>query len=403
MILHIDMDAFYAAIELRDNPKLVGKPVVVGGSPKGRGVISAASYEARKSGIHSAMSSSQALRLCADLVFVKPRMNQYATISKQIRDVFFEFTSLVEPIAFDEAFLDVSGCKRLFGDAVSIAKQIKERIRSTTGLVASAGVAPNKFLAKVASDLEKPDGLTVVDPDNIQQFLDPLPIKRIWGIGKVTEQKFHALGVRTVGDLRNLTERSMRSQFGVNSQHFWNLARGIDSRSVVPDRHAKSISHETTFATDIYEIETLHAWILELTDQVARRLRRYEIQGRTVNLKIRYSDFRTLSRASSLPAPTNLSNELSDVAADVLVRALAPDGQKLAPSGIRLLGMGVSNLSRPVEKHQQLLFDQEAKAKQHRIDRASDDIKDKFGVHAVRRASSIEKQIQHRHGPLLDD
>ena len=403
MILHIDMDAFYAAIELRDNPSLVGKPVVVGGSPKGRGVISAASYEARKYGVHSAMSSSHALRLCRDLVFVKPRMDHYAIVSKQIREIFFQFTSLVEPVAFDEAFLDVSGCERLFGDAVSIAKQIKEKIKTETGLVASAGVAPNKFLAKVASDLEKPDGLTVVDPNRVQEFLDPLPIKRVWGIGKVTEKKFLLKGVRSVGDLRALTERSMRSEFGINSQHFWNLARGIDSRSVVPDRHAKSISHETTFAHDIHDVEMLRAWILELSDQVARRLRRYDILGRTVNLKIRYSDFRTLSRSSSLRQPSNLSGELSEVAAEVLIRALSPGGESTVRSGIRLLGMGVSNLSHPVEKQQQLLFDGEEKAKQHRVDQASDDIKDKFGVHAVRRASSLEKKIKHRHGPLLDE
>ena len=184
MILHIDMDAFYAAVELRDQPELRGKPVVVGGSPRGRGVISAASYEARKFGVHSAMPSSQALRLCPDIVFVRPRMEHYAAISKVIRDIFFDYTSLVEPISLDEAFLDVRGCTDLFGDSVSIARQIKDRIKTETGLIASAGVAPNKFLAKVASDLEKPDGLTVVDPDKVQQFLDPLPIKRIWGSGK---------------------------------------------------------------------------------------------------------------------------------------------------------------------------------------------------------------------------
>ena len=195
----------------------------------------------------------------------------------------------------------------------------------------------------------------------------------------------------------------MRYQFGINSQHFWNLARGIDSRSVVPDRHAKSISHETTFSRDICEVATLRAWILELADQVARRLRRYDILARTVNLKIRYSDFHTLSRASSLKLPTNLSNELSAVAAEVLVKALAPNGQQSTEKGIRLLGMGVSNLSRPTEKTQQLLFGQKNKDKQNRIDQASDEIKDKFGNHAVRRASSIEKRVEHRQGPLLDD
>ena len=403
MILHIDMDAFYAAIELRDNPQLRGQPVVVGGSPKGRGVVSAASYEARKFGIHSAMSASQALRLCPNAVFIKPRMEHYATISKQIREIFFSYTSLVEPIAFDEAFLDVTGCERLFGDGLTIARKIKTQIKKETGLVASAGVAPNKFLAKVASDLEKPDGLTVVDPNQIQAFLDPLPIHRIWGIGKVTESKFSSLGVHTVADLRRLTVDSMKKQFGINSQHFWNLSRGIDSRGVVPDRHAKSISHETTFATDIRDVETLRAWVNELSDQVARRLRRHQILGKTVNLKIRFSDFKTITRASTLSQPSNSSRELSQLAAEILVNAISPDGSPRLDQGLRLLGMGVSNLSRPAEKIQKLLFDQDNKDKHERFDRANDEIKDKFGVAAVQRASSIQHKIKHRNGPLLND
>ena len=406
MILHIDMDAFYAAIELRDCPELRGKPVVVGGSPKGRGVISAASYEARKFGIHSAMSAAQALRLCPQAVFIKPRMNHYAAISKQIREIFFNYTSLVEPIAFDEAFLDVSGCERLFGDAVTIARKVKDQIKSETGLVASAGVAPNKFLAKVASDLEKPDGLTVVDPDRVQEFLDPLPISRIWGVGKVTEAKFGSLGVHTVADLRRLTVDAMKKQFGINSQHFWNLARGIDSRGVVPDRHAKSISHETTFGRDVDDVEVLRAWIIELSDQVARRLRRYGIVGKTVNLKIRYSDFRTFSRASTLPVATSSTRELSDTAAEVLVQAIVPGtlgSQTRIEQGIRLLGMGVSNLTHPAEKSQMLLFDQDNKEKQQRFDNASDQIKDKFGAGSVQRASSMRHNIKHRNGPLLND
>ena len=403
MILHIDMDAFYASIEIRDNPDLMNLPVVVGGSPKGRGVISAASYEARKYGVHSAMSSAEALRLCRDLIFVRPRMDHYAAVSKQIREIFFKYTSLVEPIAFDEAFLDVSGCRRLFGDGLTIARKIKQDIQTETGLIASAGVAPNKFLAKVASDLEKPDGLTVVDPDRVQEFLDPLPIRRIWGIGKVTEQKFLSLGVRTVRDLRQLPKSTMQNRFGILSDHFWKLSRGLDSRAVVSDRHAKSISHETTFGSDIYEVETLKAWILELSDQVARRLRRYDILGRTVNLKIRFGDFRTITRASTLPAPSHSSNELSKTAAGLLVESLDPQHRGILPEGIRLLGMGVSNLKRPEDQQQMLLFDQQENEKQDRFDRASDKIKEKFGSHSIRRASSVEKQVRHRDDPLLND
>lgn len=403
MILHIDMDAFYAAVELRDNPELAGLPVVVGGSAKGRGVISAASYEARKFGIYSAMSSAQALRLCRDLVFIKPRMEHYARISKQIRSIFFDFTTLVEPIAFDEAFLDVTGCERLFGDAVSIAKQIKQKIKDDTNLIASAGVAPNKFLAKVASDLDKPDGLTVVDPENVQAFLDPLPINRIWGIGKVTEQKFAKMGIRTVQDLRQLTVDSMKTKFGINSEHFWRLSRGLDTRSVVPDRHAKSISHETTFGTDIYQFDNLEAWTLELSDQVARRMRRYEIDGKTVILKIRFNDFQTITRSKTIDVGTNLTRTLSQTALDVLSKALDFDDDRRMQRGIRLLGVGVSNLSCPEGKVQHQLFDVEENQKQTRIDAATDAIKDRFGTASLRRATSVEHQIKHRNDPLIDD
>ena len=403
MILHIDMDAFYASVELRDQPELKGKPVVVGGSPKGRGVISAASYEARKFGVHSAMSSAQALRLCPNLIFIKPRMNYYAAISKQIRQIFFEFTSLVEPISLDEAFLDVSGCVRLFGTAVNIAEQIKQRIQDETGLIASAGVAPNKFLAKVASDLDKPDGLTVVDADDIHGFLDPLPIRRIWGIGKVTEQKFTRIGIGTVGDLRRLSAADMRSMFGINSEHFWRLARGIDSRHVVPDRHAKSISHETTFHQDIRETEILNAWMLELSDQVARRMRRYEIVGKTVNVKIRFGDFRTITRANTLPEPTSVTRTLAESASNLLLHAVAPDNESTLRGGIRLLGMGVSSLGRPREKVQLDLFDQQETDKQKRIDQANDAIRDRFGSTSIRRASSVQHNVRHERRPDLNE
>ena len=403
MILHIDMDAFYAAVELRDQPELKGLPVVVGGSPKGRGVIAASSYEARKYGIFSAMSSAQALRLCRDLVFIKPRMEHYAKISKQIRGIFHQYTSVIEPIAFDEAFLDVSGCEKLFGDSVSIAKQIKQQINSETGLVASAGVAPNKFLAKVASDLEKPDGLTVVTPDGIQAFLDPLPIKRIWGVGKVTEEKFARMGIRTVADMRQLDIESMRAKFGINSEHFFRLARGLDTRPVVSDRHAKSISHETTFGRAIYSIENLVAWILELSDQVARRMRRYDIVGKTVNLKIRFGNFETITRAQTISGPSHCTRVLSEAAIELLQRTLAPSGNDRIDRGIRLLGMGVSNLSLPKQQTQGQLFDGEERQKQNRIDRASDAIRDRFGSGSLRRATSVQHKIKNRRDPRLDD
>ena len=251
MSLHIDMDAFYASIEIRDNPRLATKPVVVGGSPSGRGVVSTANYIARSFGIHSAMPAVQARRLCPSAVFIRPRMDHYAAVSRQIRDIFHTYTDLVEPLSLDEAFLDVTGSQALFGDAVEIAQQIKSRIRNELSLSASAGVAPNKFLAKVASDLEKPDGLVVVDPNNIHGFLDPLPVSCIWGVGAQTQKKFELLGVRTISQLRTLSHETLKARFGINCDHFWRLARGLDSRQVVPDHDAKSISHETTFVRDI--------------------------------------------------------------------------------------------------------------------------------------------------------
>ncbi len=397
MILHVDMDAFYASIELRDNPGLVGQPVVVGGSPKGRGVISAASYQARTFGIFSAMSAAQALRLCPQLVFIKPRMEHYARISKQIREIFFRFTSLVEPLSLDEAFLDVSGSEKLFGDGQAIARQIKHQIKSELGLTASAGVAPNKYLAKVASDLEKPDGLVVVASDRIQEFLDPLQISRVWGIGPKTAAKFHALGVSTIGELRQLPMATLKSLFGVNSEHFWRLSRGLDTRSVVPDRHAKSVSHETTFVQDIDDDEALEAWLHELTDQVARRLRRHGIFGRTIQLKLRYANFDTITRSTTIGEPTQ-TTEILWIAARNLLQKARRDNRR----SVRLLGMGVSNLTRD-QKIQQNLFDQADKVKANRVDEAVDAIRDRLGSSAVQRGSSMAHQVRYRSDPRVND
>ena len=394
MIIHIDMDAFYASVEIRDNPSLRGKPVVVGGSVSGRGVVAAASYEARKFGVHSAMSSKVALRKCPDLVFVKGRMDHYAAISRQIRAIFFNYTSLVEPLSLDEAFLDVSGCERLFGDALTIAAAIKKEILDKTGLIASAGVAPNKYLAKIASDFDKPDGLTYVDPNGIQEFLDPLPISRVWGIGPVTEKKFTQLGVSNVRQLRSLSLDLLQSQLGINGDHFYKLARGIDDRAVVPDRVAKSVSHEKTFPTDIFDQEVLLAWLLELTDQVGRRLRRHEIFGKTVKLKFRYDDFETLARSKSITS-TNTTQTLFETAAE-LMEGINRNKER----GVRLIGMGVANLARkgPV---QLTLFDQQDKDKQSRVDNIADAIRDKFGNAKLHRGTNLEHDIRLRPDPRI--
>jgi DNA polymerase IV len=383
MILHIDMDAFYASVEIRDNPRLAQLPVVVGGSADGRGVVSTANYLARKFGIHSAMPAAQAKRLCPQAVFIRPRMAHYAAVSQQIRGIFHSFTDLVEPLSLDEAFIDVTGSQALFGDAVSIARRIKQRIRDEVGLTASAGVAPNKYLAKVASDLEKPDGLVVVDPAAIHSFLDPLPVSRVWGVGAQTQKKLEALGAHTIGQLRALPLEILKLSFGVNSEHFWRLARGLDTRAVVPDRDAHSISHETTFSVDISDAEALRAWLLDLTDDVARRLRHYQLVGRTVQLKLRYSNFETITRSRTLAEPTHVTEVIARVASELFL-ANSRDIQR----GIRLIGVGVSQLGTkgPVQLS---LFDQPATEKSKRIDKALDEIRDKFGKLALSRGSSL--------------
>ena len=390
------MDAFYASVEIRDVPELHGRPVVVGGSLSGRGVVCAASYEARKFGVHSAMPARQALKRCPEAVFLRPRMSHYAAESRKIREIFQRFTSLVEPLSLDEAFLDVSGSERLFGDAVTIAKAIKQSIRDELNLPCSAGVAPNKFLAKVASDLEKPDGLTIVPADAVDDFLEPLSVSRVWGVGPKTEARLRRLGIDTVGQLRSLTKSQLDHAFGANGNHFWRLARGLDSRPVVPDRVAKSISHETTFSHDVDDADALRAWLRELTDQVGRRLRRHEIVGRTVKLKIRYDDFRTLSRSCTMQKPESSSEALWREVAPMLDRLLTESQQ-----AVRLLGMGIGQLSQP-GKVQQQLFDGEETGRQRKLDKTLDSIHERLGTSAVKRASSVAHEIRFRSGPMID-
>ncbi|MBX3421683.1 MAG: DNA polymerase IV [Pirellulaceae bacterium] len=391
MILHVDMDAFYAAVEQRDRPELADRPVIVGGSATGRGVIAAASYAARRYGIHSAMPTATALRLCPQAILLPVRMSHYADISRQIRDIFHRYTPLVEPLSLDEAFLDVSGCRELFGSGPHIARRIKDDIRAETGLVASVGVAPNKFLAKIASDLEKPDALVVVDPLRIEAFLDPLPIGRLWGVGKVTEAAMRRLGVETIGQLRLLSVDQLRQQFGEGGEQFWRLARGIDQRSVVPDRQAQQISHETTFARDLTAIEPLRQRLWELTDQVARRLRRSGRVGRTVQLKLRLSDFRTITRSQSLAQPSDITAELWHAARGLLDAASSPP---LLAQGIRLIGFGVSGLSQPPLEQQQLFADDSTaqRARHRQLDHITDAIQARFGSQSLTLGRSLTKR-----------
>jgi len=388
MLLHIDMDAFYASVEERDNPALVGKPVIVGGSAEGRGVVAAANYEVRKYGVHSAMPAARARRLCPHAIFIRPRMDHYAAVSRQIRAIFEDFTPLVEPLSLDEAFLDVSGSVGLFGPAAEIGRQIKRRIRDELRLIASVGVAPNKFVAKIASDVGKPDGFVVVKPDEVQAFLDPLPVGRLWGVGKVTGQTFERLRIRTIGQLRQLPRAQMTELFGSAGDHYWRLAHGQDDRTVVPDREAKSISNETTFATDIADPELLQSWLIALGEQVAWRLRQQGLCARTVQLKVRFADFRTITRSQTLPQATDVTAELL-AAGLALLRSRLPEGHL----PVRLLGFGVDGLETRIPSQRPLFADPELE-RQQQLDRVADAITAKFGRGALHRASRPERSAR---------
>ena len=389
MILHVDMDAFYASIEERDRPELAGKPLIVGGTPEGRGVVATANYAVREFGVHSALATATALRRCPHATVLPPRMDHYAEVSAEIRDIFFRYTPLVEPLSLDEAFLDVTGCEGLFGPAIKIAATIKQTIRERIGLVASVGVAPNKFLAKIASDIEKPDALIVVDPDHVQEFLDPLPVGRLWGVGRVTGGKLQQLGVQTIRQLRQLSADLLSEQFGQQGVHLWQLAHGIDDRRVIPDREAKSISHETTFATDICEMETLRSWLLYLTEQVAHRLRRHNLRGTTLQIKVRYGDFHTITRAQTLPQPANSTRILWESASRLLTGRLLN-----RPLQIRLLGIGVSGFGGRSNRALSLFPDEECET-QARLDAAVDSIRDRFGRDHLNRGSDLSRDGRH--------
>jgi DNA polymerase-4 len=385
-ILHVDMDAFYASVEQRDRPELRGKPVIVGGRAESRGVVSAASYEARAFGVHSAMPMVIALRLCPQGIFLPVRMKQYATISQQIRDIFLSFTPLVEPLSLDEAFLDVRGCEALFGPAAVVARRLKDRIRSEVGLTASIGAATNKFLAKLATELGKPDGLVVLEPERVRATLDPLPVSKIWGVGAKSENQLHALGLRTIGQLAAFPEQLVSDHLGEAGRHIWRLARGEDDRPVVPDAEAKSVSTETTFPRDIGEREVLRGCLLELVEQLGQRLRQAGVRARTIDLKIRTSDFRTYSRSITLPEPTDLTESIWRAAGHLFEQRVP---ETWLP--VRLLGVGAGGLVRdaPVQGD---LFDGEWQTRQRALDQTVDAIRREFGDDALRRASSLERR-----------
>jgi DNA polymerase IV len=345
-------------------------------------VVAAASYKAREYGIHSAMPAARAKRLCPDAVFLPSRIEYYAQVSELIHAVFKRYTPLVEPLSIDEAFLDVTQSETLFGGAEAIGRRIKEEIRNETGLTASVGIAPNKFVAKVASDIGKPDGFVVVPEEGIREFLDPLPVRRLWGVGKVTDRMLEEKGIRTIRQLRDQPRPRLNDLLGKWGDHLWELAHGIDPRPVVPDHEAKSISHETTFETDLTDFDELRRHLIEMVEQVAGRLRRHDLRARTVEIKIRFPDFKTITRSKTLPEATDLTEDLVRVATLLLEKHLP---RKHA--GVRLLGMGVGQLESG-EPFQGDLFADKRTERQSRLDAASDRIRDKFGDAALKRGAA---------------
>lgn len=382
-IVHVDMDAFYASVEQRDDPALRGKPVIVGGRSR-RGVVAAASYEVRKFGVGSAMSMVEALRRCPDAIVVPPRMRHYADVSAKVFDIFHRFTPLVEGLSFDEAFLDVTGSQRLFGDGIAIARQIKTAIREELELTASAGVAPAKFVAKVASDLDKPDGLVVVAPESVREFLAPLPIERMWGVGKKASARLRSQGFQTIGDLATTPVESLEAVLGSWGRSVHALARGDDDRPVVPDRDAKSIGAEETFESDLKTFEALERPLLHQAGRVAARLSRAGLRAGTVTVKLKYRDHASKTRQTRLPEPVSDTDSIYDAA-----RALLPRFPSIA-RGIRLTGISCSDLHEGPAAP--TLFPDEKRARREQIEALTGELRERFGRKSLTRGRLLDHQ-----------
>jgi DNA polymerase-4 len=383
-ILHVDMDAFYASVEERDDPELRGKPLIVGGT-QGRGVVAAANYAVRRFGVRSAMPIREALRRCPHAICVRPRMSRYAEVSRQVFAIFNDVTPLVEGLSLDEAFLDVTGSERLLGSAEKIAADIRRRIRHETGLTASVGIAPNKLLAKIASDLNKPDGMFRIGADNLHAVLDPLPVERLFGVGPKTLATVHAAGIRTVGDLRKADEQCLWRAFGKHGKTMAERAAGIDERPVLGSREEKSMSAEETFSVDLRDVAAMRTELTQLADRASARLRSAGVVAGTVTVKIRRGDFKTYTRQRSIEPPSQDTAMVSRVAL-----ALLSDWLRSQPdAAVRLLGVGCSGLR--AAGGQADLFAEMPAAPTARLDAAVDDIRRRFGAGVLTRASRLQR------------
>ncbi|MGE4345067.1 MAG: DNA polymerase IV [Geoalkalibacter sp.] len=380
-ILHLDMDAFYASVEQYDQPHLRGRPVVVGGHRQ-RGVVCAASYEARAFGVHSAMPMARAVQLCPQAVVLPVRMQRYREVSREIFSIFAEFTDQIEPLSVDEAFLDVTGSRALFGSGVEIAQEIRRRVRVETGLAVSAGIATNKFLAKMASEAAKPDGLKEITPGEVDDFLLSLPVSALWGVGRTAEEKLAAYGISTVAGLRTLSLEALRKHFGKNGARLYELCRGIDSRPVRSDEESKSIGHEDTFEFDLLDPEEIRRALLSLSERVASRLRRKKLQGSRVTLKVKYADFTTITKSKTLNIGISNGSVIFQQATELMKKT---DSSR----PIRLLGITLSTLD-PLGSGQSDLFEDKNRKRLYLLDQAVDKLQRKYGENGVRKGSLLK-------------
>jgi DNA polymerase IV len=387
-ILHVDMDAFYASVEQRDRPEYRGHPVIVGSDPKdgkGRGIVATCSYEARKFGVHSAQPISQAWRLCPKGIYVRPDMGKYSRVSLRVMEILLQFTDMLEQVSIDEAFLDVTGSEKLLGTGVEIARKIKSRINSELGLTASVGVAANKFVAKVASDLKKPDGLVVVMPGSEKEFLAPLDIRRLWGVGTKTEAVLKMIGLNKIGQIAALPHSEMTARMGKSGAHLWQLSQGIDDRPVESEEGCKSIGHEVTFDVDAGDLALLERTLLDLSERVAQRLRSNGFRARTIAIKFRESDFSTYTRRITLSEQVDTTEKIFPEALKLL--------KSLFRNGIlvRLIGVSASNLEAHKGDTQMPLF-APAPQKDRKLAAALDDISRRFGGQAITRAALVPQK-----------
>lgn len=384
-IIHVDMDAFYPSVEVLDNQKLRGKPVIVGGSTE-RGVVSSASYEARKFGVHSAQPIALAKRICPDGVFLPVRMSRYKEISRQIFQIYCEFTPLVEPISIDEAFLDITGSQRLFGNPQDIAKEIKQKVFEETGLTVSAGLAPSKFVAKIASDIDKPDGLIIVKHETVRDFLNPLPVNKMWGVGRETQKILSQLNIHTFKELSLVPLKILEDKFGKHGVKMHLLSMGIDNRDVVPQHDVKSIGHEDTFVGDILDIDSLKPKLLSQANKVAYRMRREKAMGKTITLKVKYNNFVQVTRSITIDRPTDDGLEIYGMACSLLKHTDA--GKR----PVRLLGISLSKLIFSNSARQLSLFDRDVSyEKKKKLNNALDSLYKKHGEKSIQPGTLLNK------------